>query len=452
MGEDAIVALATPPGRGAIALIRLSGTGCREIAGKVIPNLSRRWEPRRATRGILVADGQKLDDCLAVFFPAPRSYTGEDCVEITMHGSPPLVAEAQRLLVQAGARPARPGEFTWRALQNGKVDLLQAEAVGDLVAADSLGDARLRFSNLEGRLSAAVAALRQRLVDLGAQLETAIEFGEDVPLAPDAPRQEAERSLAGVEEILTSARFNRGRSRGLEVGIVGRVNAGKSTLFNALLLAERALTSPHPGTTRDVLRERLEFDGVPLYLTDAAGFSPRGGGKLDRLGIARSLERLAEAEVVLLVVDASRPLNEADRHLATLTTAKRRLVLANKDDVAAEPERRSVQAAFPAERIAWVSALNGTGIEEVRHFLGEAVRIQGGEAGPYALNDRQLDHLEHLRAVLLRLVDLLRADEPRWEMAAEEIRAALHDIGRLTGMVDVEEVLATVFGRFCIGK
>lgn len=452
MGEDAIVALATPPGRGAIALIRLSGTGCREIASKVIPDLARRWEPRRATRGVLVAEGQKLDDCLAVYFPAPRSYTGEDCVEITLHGSPPLVAEAQRLLIRAGARPARPGEFTWRALLNGKVDLLQAEAVGDLVAADSLGDARLRFSNLEGRLSAAVAALRQRLVELGGQLETAIEFGEDVSLASDVPQREAERSLAAVEEILASARFNRGRSRGLEAGIVGRVNAGKSTLFNSLLLTERALTSPHPGTTRDVLRERLEIDGEPVYLTDAAGFSPRGGGKLDRLGIERSLERLAETEVVLLVVDASRPLNAADRHLAALTAGKRRLVVANKDDVATEPERRSVQAAFPTDRIAWISALNGTGVEGVRRFLGEAVRIQEREAGPYALNDRQLDGLEHLRAVLLRLVALLRADEPRWEMAAEEVRTALHGIGRLTGTVDVEEVLATVFARFCIGK
>jgi len=452
MGEDAIVALATPPGRGAIALIRLSGMGCREIVRKVIPDLARRWEPRRATRGVLVAAGQKLDDCLAVYFPAPRSYTGEDCVEITLHGSPPLVAEAQRLLIQAGARPARPGEFTWRALLNGKVDLLQAEAVGDLVAADSLGDARLRFSNLEGRLSAAVAALRQQLVELGGQLETAIEFGEDVSLAADAPQREGERSLAVVEEILASARFNRGRSRGLEVGIVGRVNAGKSTLFNSLLLTERALTSPHPGTTRDVLRERLEIGGEPVYLTDAAGFSPRGGGKLDRLGIERSLERLAEAEVVLLVVDASRPPNAADRHLSALTAGKRRLVVANKDDVATEPDRRAVQAAFPADRIAWVSALNGTGIEAIRRFLEEAVRIQESEAGPYALNDRQLDGLEHLRAVLLRLDGLLRADEPRWEMAAEEIRAALQGIGRLTGTVDVEEILATVFGRFCIGK
>ncbi len=452
MGEDAIVALATPPGRGAIALIRLSGGDCLRIVRRLVPSLPEHPSPRRATLAPFITAGGKLDDCLATFFPAPNSYTGEDCVELTLHGNPSLVSEAQRQLIQAGARPARPGEFTWRALLKGKMDLLQAEAVQDLVAADSILEARLSFGKLEGRLSEVVAGLRSRLVDLGARLETALEFAEETSTDAGELVVQARKAFSEVEVVLASARFQRSRLRGLEAGIVGRVNAGKSTLFNALLLDERALTSPHPGTTRDVLRERLDLDGVPLFLTDAAGFAGPDGSELDQLGVQRSLDRLHEVGIVLLVVDSSRPLDEADLRLAGLTAGKTRLVVASKADLASPASRVSIEAAFADGEIAWVSALKGTGLAAVRSFLAAAVRKDEQHSAPYSLNDRQLQGFEHLRAVLGRLVEALLAGESRWELAAEELRTSLREIGRLNGTVDVDEVLATVFDRFCIGK
>lgn len=452
MDEDTIVAPATPPGRGGVALIRFSGSRSEEILRGLAAPLPARIAPRRSYRCRLLDAGRPIDECLAVLFRAPRSYSGEDMAEVSLHGNPFLVEEALALARRLGARPALPGEFTYRAFRNGKMDLLRAEAVNDLVRAHSRAGALMEFGNLEGRLSRAVAALRADLLREAAEIEAGIEFAEDQALEAAPGTGALERAAAALDAILAGARFQEALDRGPRVVIAGRVNVGKSSLFNALLLRERSITSAHPGTTRDYIEETLRLDGLAFRLVDAAGIRAAGGDDAEAQGVRRSLALIAEADAALFLVDASQPPQADDLEIRRRLEGKRRLLLANKSDRADAGAVRALRAAFPGEELHLVSALRGDNLEAVTAFLRGLAGGLPDPAAAIAVNLRQKGLLEALRARVAAAARLRREAPGAGELAAEEVRGALRLAGELSGEIGAEDVLRGVFASFCIGK
>ncbi len=450
MDEETIVALATPPGQAGIAVIRFSGSLSQAILKRIIRPQPQKWQPRRSSHGFIQDGSRRLDECLAVFFSAPRSYSGEDMAEISLHSNLFIVEEVLALACRHGARPALPGEFTYRAFRNGKLDLLQAEAVNDLIRANSRAGSLMEFDNLEGRLSRAVGAVRDALLRAAVEVESAIEFAEDQHLAVGGEGQALAEADASLEHILAASRFSEVLARGLKVVIAGRVNVGKSSLFNALLLQERSIVSALPGTTRDFIEETLHVDGFAFRVSDVAGIRPAAGDDIENQGMQRSRDKIAGADAVLFMVDASQPLQECDREIHRRLDGKKRLLLANKSDLADAGVVSSIRAAFAQETVHLVSAKSGDNLEAVSAFLKGLLRDLPDAAGVVAVNLRQKGLLQELRDGIGRIRGL-QAPAPS-ELVAEEIRQALRVIGELTGEIGAEDILRGVFARFCIGK
>lgn len=452
MDEETIVALASPPGRGGIAVIRLSGSRSEEILRRIVRPLPEKTRARHSYHAVLHDEGGRIDECLAVFFPAPRSYSGEDMAEISLHSNLFIIDEALALACRCGARPALPGEFTYRAFRNGKMDLLQAEAVNDLIRANSRAGSRLEFGNLEGRLSQEVAALRQNLLQAAVDVETGIEFAEDQHLEAGAAGSVLGAAGAVLEKILAASRFSEVLKQGLQVVIAGRVNVGKSSLFNALLMKERSIISELPGTTRDYIEETLFLDGFAFCVSDVAGIRAAGGDDVEEQGMRRSRERIAVADAVLFMVDASQPLQESDHEIDRLLAGKKRLLLANKSDLLREDVVRGIREAFPGETIHLISARNGENLDAVTAFLRELLREIPAATDATAVNLRQRNLLEKLRERIGQARCLQAQTPAPAELVAEEIRQGLRIIGELTGEVGADDILRGVFSRFCIGK
>ncbi len=452
MDEETIVALATPPGRGGIAVIRLSGALSEDIVRKVFQPLPARVRDRHSYHGFIHDAGRRIDEGLAVFFRAPRSYSGEAMAEISLHSNLFLVEEALALACRHGARTALPGEFTYRAFRNGKLDLLQAEAVNELIRANSRAGSRLEFDNLEGRLSASVAEVRDALLQAAIEVETGIEFAEDQHI--EAGRDQGGLAAAAVllEKILACSRFSEVVSRGFQVVIAGRVNVGKSSLFNALLLRERSIVSALPGTTRDYIEETLVLDGFTFRVSDAAGIRAAGGDDVENQGMQRSLERIAAADAVLFMVDASQPLQESDLEIHRLLGGRKHILLANKSDRGREDVIAAICAAFPGEDLNLISAKYGDNLEAATAFLASLPGELAAPADAVAVNLRQKDLLQKLRATIGRILRLQAQEPAPGELVAEEIRQGLHLVGELTGAIGVDDILRGVFAGFCIGK
>ena len=452
MDDDSIVALATPPGRAGIAVIRISGSQSEHIVRKIIGPLPAKLEERRSYHGFIHHEGRRIDECLAIVFRAPRSYSGEGMAEISMHSNLFVAEEVIELICSCGARPALPGEFTYRAFRNGKLDLLQAEAVNDLIQAHSRAGALMQFNNLEGRLSKTVAALRAALLQAAIQVETRIEFAEDQHIAADAPAGELSGAAAILENILAQNRFSAILNQGLHVVIAGRVNVGKSSLFNALLLKERSIISPLPGTTRDYIQENLVLDGFPFHVTDMAGLREGSGDDIENQGMERSLAKIAQADAVLFMVDASQPLAEADMQIYKLLAGKKLLLLANKSDLAPGGVVKSVEAAFPGEIVHLISAKNGEHLDAAVNFMKGLLRQLPDPSGQTVVNLRQKALLEKLLEKIRSIERLQSPGLETTELVAEEIRQGLGLIGELTGEISAEDILRGVFAKFCIGK
>jgi len=453
MDEETIVALATPAGRAGIAVIRLSGSRSEEILRRIVQPLPAAPRPRRSYHGFLHDGGKRIDECLAVLFRAPRSYSGEDMAEISLHSNLFLVEEALALACRHGARLALPGEFTCRAFRSGKMDLLQAEAVNDLIRANSRAGSRMEFGNLEGRLSLAVAGLRDALLRAAVDVETGIEFAEDQHVAATGDSGGALAAAASVlERILASSRFCEVLNQGLQVVIAGRVNVGKSSLFNALLMKERSIISEFPGTTRDYIEETLLMDGFAFRISDVAGIRGGGGDDVEEQGMQRSLERIAASDAVLFMVDASQPLQEGDRAIHRLLAGKKRVLLANKSDLASEEVVQGIRSAFPGETVHLVSAKFSENLDAVTGFLRGLARELPDAGEAPAVNLRQRSLLERLQESIGRARNLQAEAPSAPELAAEEIRRGLRLIGELTGEIGAEDILRGVFASFCIGK
>jgi tRNA modification GTPase len=452
MDDDAIVALATPPGRAGIAVIRISGALSESIVKKIIRPLPAKLQARRSYHGFIQAEAQRIDECLAVIFKAPRSYSGEDMAEISLHSNLFVVEEVVRLICACGARPALPGEFTYRAFKNGKLDLLQAEAVNDLIQANSRAGALMQFNNLEGRLSKTVAQLRAALLQAAIQIETRIEFAEDQLLEETAADSDLAAAAAALEKILAQSRFNEILNQGLHVVIAGRVNVGKSSLFNALLLKERSIISALPGTTRDYIQENLVLDGFPFHITDMAGIRDAAGDDIENQGMQRSLDKIAQADAVIFMVDASLPLAETDRQIYKLLAAKKRLLLANKSDQARVQVVNSIKAAFPEETVHLLSAKNGENLDAAVNFMKNLLRQMPEAFGQTVVNFRQKILLGKLLKKIKLIGQIQAAGLEATEVVAEEIRQGLILIGELTGTIGPADILQGLFAKFCIGK
>ena len=460
---DTIVAIATPPGRGGIGIVRLSGPHAMALAQPLLARLQGALEPGRARFCELAepATGTRLDEAVVTFFQGPRSYTGEDVVELAAHGSPVLLEHLLRLLLAAGARLAAPGEFTERAFLAGRLDLTQAEAVRDLIDAQTLLQAQVAAQQLGGALSRRVAPVKGELVRLIALLEAGIDFAEDdTPVLGEATlRGHLQTMLDAVGPLRRS--FEQGRlvSAGATLAIVGRPNAGKSSLFNALLGSERAIVTAEAGTTRDPVHEQISLGGIPLRLVDTAGLR-EGTGEAERLGIARSREALADADLLLLVLDSTAEVNAEEAQVLAEAAGRKLLVACNKWDLL--PEGSALPAGLltalaqpvvlkvPEVRC---SAKTGEGIPQLRAAL---LRLLGGSAGvmpetPMLTNLRQHEAVLGMEEALGAAAAALEAGMPH-EVVLLDLYGALRAADELTGSTTAENVLQLIFSTFCIGK
>ena len=456
MLEDTIIAISTPPGFGGLGIVRISGEKALAVAGRIfVPkNGSKRPFPVRRPVFGTVRDperGEALDEAFLTYFKAPRSYTREDVVELSAHGSPAVLEGILRLGTKAGARLAGPGEFTLRAYLNGRLDMLQAEAVNDLIRSVSLTQARISSRQLGGSLSRRIFRLRAKLIGLLSRVEAGLEFPDDNLRTGAAANLRALAPL--IEEVgrlVSSYETGRALAEGVILAIVGRTNVGKSTLFNALLEEDRAIVTPFPGTTRDFLREKMIVDGVVFHLIDMAGLG-RPSHPVERTGIARGRKIAGGADGLLIVLDASRRDNEEDARLIRKYRGKKSLIVLNKSDLPRKlPTRRARELAGESP-IVEISALKSRNIDQLRSRMSATFAPGVGKEEEIILHAWQKDRLQAVLESLSRAGELL-AKRHAEEVSAEEIRTALHLVGELTGEVRTEEVLDDIFGRFCVGK
>ena len=448
--DDTIAAVATAPGAGGIGVVRVSGPGAAPIAHTL---LGRAPRPRHAHYARFTeADGALLDRGLLLWFPAPRSYTGEDVLELHAHGGPVLLDLLLRRVYALGARPARPGEFTQRAFLNGKLDLAQAEAVADVIAAGSEAALRAAQRALSGAFSARVRELQTRLTGARVQIEAALDFPEEeLELLADPALAAALTGLvAALDAVLAEARRGVRLARGLEVVLVGAPNVGKSSLLNALAGTERAIVTAVPGTTRDVLCVELALDGVRLQVADTAGLRTTHD-LVEREGVRRALAALAQADLALLVTRA----DDWQRDLALLRqqagASPELLVVVNKIDLDQLPAARSVEPDMPP-RIA-LSAQTGAGLDLLRAELHARAGGAGAD-GAFSARERHLDALQRAAAeIAAARAEVARAGHGGMaELAAEALRRAQGALDELTGQHSSDDLLGAIFSSFCIGK
>jgi tRNA modification GTPase len=445
MLSDPIVALATVPGRSALALVRLSGVGVFEIAAKVIDEFV--IEPARTGRlaAFLDPGGEAIDRGLYFVYAAPNSFTGDDTIECTCHGGLVVPARLVAAFEAAGARPARPGEFTRRALLNGKLDLLQAEAIGDLIDATATAQARTALHQLDGALSRRIGALRERLLELRALLDYDVDFPEedDGPIPRERIAAAAEELAADLARLAATAPVGERLRQGALVVLAGRPNVGKSSLFNALLGTERALVTPEPGTTRDTIEAHVEFEGWPVRLADTAGLWD-APGTLDRLGVDVSRRYLGAADLVLVCVEAGSDVEAED---AELLRTKPSLLVRTKTD--RRTDGRTDRDGLP------VSVVSGSGLDVLRQRVAAALfdygKLEHADLEPMLTRERHRHALQRAGDELAQARTLLGpGGEP--VLVAHHVRQAALALDELIGVVDVEEVLDRVFSRFCVGK
>jgi tRNA modification GTPase len=438
---DTIAAVASAPGRGAVGVIRISGPGVPRIAAGVLGVLP---APRQAQlSNFLDAEGQALDEGLALYFPAPASYTGEHVLELQGHGGALVVDLVLKRLLELGCRMARPGEFTERAFLNGKIDIAQAEAIADLIDAGSRAAARAAVRSMQGEFSSRILDLQGQITALRAYVEAAIDFpDEEIDFLSDAAlRGRLAAVFAAFESIAAAARQGALLREGLTVVIAGKPNAGKSSLLNRLAGEEIAIVADLPGTTRDVLRQHLNLDGLPLHLVDTAGLRAAEDA-VEAEGVRRARNEIQRADRVLYVVDAGMRTDLDQLPDAPVT------VVFNKIDLSGEPARID-EAADPPQ--VYLSARTGAGMELLRTHLKSSAGYVNPESGVFAARRRHLDALERARRHTASAADILSGSRA-FELFAEDLRLAQRALGEITGEFTSEDLLGEIFGSFCIGK
>ena len=443
--DDTIVAIATPRGRGGIGVVRISGSGALSVAAAITGCST--FEPRHATLA-RAGNGAVQDQVIVTYFPAPASYTGEDVVEISAHGSPVILHAITRGGMAAGARLAEPGEFTFRAYLHGRLDLVQAEAVRDLIDAVTPLQVRAAFDQLDGTLTTRIREIDAALFDLSVRIEASLDFPEEGYhfVEPGRVASEIAAVRGQIDALLRQARRGRLVREGARVAILGRPNAGKSTLFNALAGAHRAIVTDIPGTTRDLVTEIVDLDGVPVTLVDTAGLRELSADAVEHEGISRARAAAAVADLLLVVLDRSRPLDEEDHAILRDTSARPRLVVVSKCDL---PPAWNGDEGDDAVAVA---PPTGHGIDELRAKIVEVLSADEAPADtPAITNLRHVALLERARATLARAEAAAAAAVPE-EFVAADIREARESLEEITGTRTADDTLHAIFDTFCIGK
>jgi tRNA modification GTPase len=454
---DTIVAVASAPGRGAVGVIRVSGSGVPQIAKGILGALP---APRHARlSSFLDARGNSLDAGLALYFPAPASYTGEHVLELQGHGGARVLDMVLQRLLELGCRMARPGEFSERAFLNGKIDIAQAEAIADLIDAGTAAAARAAVRSMQGEFSARITELKSRITGLRAYVEAAIDFpDEEIDFLSDAAlRERLAAVFAAFESITAAARQGALLREGLNVVIAGKPNAGKSSLLNSLAGDDVAIVTDVPGTTRDLLRQHVHLDGLPLNLVDTAGLRA-AVDVVEAEGVRRARSEIARADRVLYMVDASladegdsKQWDDSKRwaaELAQLPAAVPVTLVFNKIDLIGAPPRLDDSGDPPR---VFLSARTGAGLELLRTHLKASAGYLESESGALAARRRHLDALGRARRHVQSAADILSSTRA-FELFAEDLRLAQHALGEITGEFTSDDLLGEIFGSFCIGK
>ena len=451
--DDTIVAISTPPGRGGIGVVRLSGPDARTLAEPLL-RLKRPLEAGRAVFGELVDAGtqERIDEVVVTFFEKPHSYTSEDVLEISSHGSPVVLEYIVEQIMSRGARLAEPGEFTMRGFLHGRIDLTQAEAVRDLIESQTLFQAKTAARQLQGALSGRIAPVKARLVELIALLEAGIDFAED-----DVGVLSDERILASIaqvrqelEALARSFTYGRVVHDGLTLAIVGRPNVGKSSLFNRLVQRERAIVTAVPGTTRDLVTETVSLAGIPIHLVDTAGIRS-ASDEAEEIGIRKSYEALADADLVLVVTDHTSAQHASeDRSLIEATDGRKRILVRNKSDLSAsKPELPLASDHLP---LVETSAISGEGIDELRQRIASEVGVSAAvEESGFVTNLRQRRLIDDALGAL-RAAENAVANRIPHEMLLMDLHNTLDPLDAITGQTTTDDILNLIFSRFCIGK
>jgi tRNA modification GTPase len=462
MDEDTIAALSTPMGRGGIAVIRISGDRTALILKMIVDKFPESISPGRVYHGFVISNGKKLDECMVVLFKSPRSYTGEDLAEISIHSNPFVIEDVLDLIFSHGARQAMAGEFTYRAFKHGKLDLIQAEGVNELINANSKFFARIQMENIDGKLSVLIGKLKGNLTELGIRIETYIEFEEDqflkrkniMDIGALIPE-----TLKILEHILSHAMLNEALNRGLQVVIAGKENVGKSSLFNCLLMEERAIISEKPGTTRDFIKDRIYVDGFPFEVIDIAGINLATRDEIESQGIRRGYEKINSSDAVIFMVDASAGIDGNDMNIFEQLKSKKKIIVANKIDIMKKAALSGIQSSFKGEKILKVSARENRGTDKIFSFFRDLLKSMEKEEFRFSFSHRQKALFIELDQATKKISDMLESKQSNGdhvskyvEIIAEEIRHALHIIGQLTGEVSNQDILNGIFSRFCVGK
>src|SRR5262245_28514935 len=448
--DDTIVAIATPPGRGGIGIVRLAGPEATAISA-LVRQLKHGLAAGRVAFGAVIepATGERIDEAVVTFFARPHSYTADDVVEISAHGSPVVLRHIVELATARGARLAEPGEFTMRAFLNGRIDLAQAEAVRDLIEAQTLYQAKVASQQLEGALSRRLQPIKKKLVDLVAVMEAGIDFAED-----DVAVLPAEEIISRVREIQVPleqlrASFAYGKivHEGLTLAIVGRPNVGKSSLFNRLVERERAIVTATPGTTRDLVTETVALGGIPIKLVDTAGIR-HSTDEAESIGIRKSYEALSEADMVLVVLDSTREVGSEDQELVSACAGRRALAVANKSDLVGARSLR-----VDGFKVFRTSAVTGEGMDALRQEI--LTQVSGSAGGEH--ESGFLTNIRHQRLVEESLTSLAAAGqaverETPHEMIMLDLYGALRPLDAITGETTTDDILNLIFSSFCIGK
>lgn len=454
---DTIAAISTPPGRGGIGVVRLSGPAALEIAAGIFQSESRASldAPNRAQFGHILdqTTGEQVDEAILTYFKAPHSYTGEETVELSCHGSPVVLSRVLEMAIESGARIAEPGEFTFRAFFNKRIDLAQAQAVRDVINAQTEYQARVATRQLEGALSKRLSPIKDALVEIIVHLESSVDFVEEdiSPETASALTVKLVRIIEGLNEIEGSFSFGRFVKEGFDLVIVGRPNVGKSSVFNRLVGSDRAIVTALPGTTRDALYETTSISGVPVRLIDTAGIRETRD-IVESIGIERSRAAIADANISLLVLDASEPLTDDDIKLMDQVPGERRIIVFNKIDLMGNLKPGFLEPSEPSEVIP-ISALTGEGFDQLTKEI--FTRLSGDKGAER--DDVMITDARQHAAVKKSLEQLSSARDLMIEGELEEIvllklHGALQSLGEVTGETLTDDILGQIFSTFCVGK
>lgn len=455
---DTIAALSTPHGVGGIAVIRISGPESQQIIKKIFQGDIKQSQPEshRVYHGWIADQTEKIDEVMVVFFQEPNSYTGEDVIEISCHGSTIVTKQILNLLIRRGARPAQPGEFTKRSFLNGKMDLSQAEAVADLIHAKTEASRRVALYQLEGNLSGKLTAISNRLVRASSFLELELDFAEEN--IEFAPQKKLKNMITGVKKELDKLlhSYERGRlcREGVKMAIIGSPNVGKSSILNCLVEKERAIVTEIPGTTRDTIEDLLDIEGVLFTITDTAGIR-EAKDPIEKEGVKRAEKALKNADIVLLVVDGSKSLNQEDRKIIDIIKDKKKkfLCIVNKSDLDRKVKTEEINNLLNSGKILSVSALNKQGIDELINNLKRFV-ISGDlpMEGEFLLTrERHRDAIAQAREHIIQAEKAMNQDMSQ-EFIAFDLRQAMDSIDTIKGKKTTADILDFIFSEFCIGK